>query len=78
MKTFQEFQEKAGGIFKSDKLNKMYPNQPEMTDKGKRILPNLDDPTIVRGDKVIHKNNKKRIPFGVNKSTYDALNNPDF
>ena len=77
MKTFQEFQEKVGGIFKSDKLNRMYPNQPEMTDKGKRILPNLDDPTIVRGNKVIHKN-KKRIPFGINKSTYDALNNPDF
>ena len=77
MKTFQEFQEKVGGIFKSDKLNRMYPNQPEMTNKGKRILPNLDDPTIIRGNKVIHKN-KKRAPFGVNQSTYDALNNPDF
>ena len=74
MKTFQEFQE---GIFKNQKLNKTYSDQPEMTDKGKNILPKLDDPTIVRGNKVIHKN-KKRIPFGVNKSTYDALNNPDF
>ncbi len=43
------------GVFKSDKLNKMYPDQPEMTDKGKKILPNLPDPTIVRGKKVIYK-----------------------
>ena len=54
MKTFQEFQEKAG-IFKSPKLNKLYPNQPEMTEKGKQILPNLPDPTIMRGKKVVFK-----------------------
>ena len=50
MKTFQQFQEKAG-IFKSPKLNKLYPDQPEMTEKGKEILPNLPDPTIVKGKK---------------------------
>ena len=54
MKTFQQFQEKAG-IFKSSKLNKMYSDQPKMTEKGKEILPNLPDPTIVRGNKVIYK-----------------------
>ena len=32
------------GIFKDPKLNKKYPNQPEMTQKGKRILPKLPDP----------------------------------
>ena len=26
-----------------------------MTEKGKKILPNLPDPTIVRGNKVIYK-----------------------
>ena len=62
MKTFQEFQEKAG-IFKSPKLNKLYPNQPEMTEKGKEILPNLPDPTIVRGKKIVHKEKKPRV-FG--------------
>ena len=36
MKTFQEFQEKAG-IFKSTVLNKKYSNQPKMTEKGKDI-----------------------------------------
>ena len=62
MKTFQEFQEKAG-IFKSPKLNKLYPNQPEMTEKGKEILPNLPDPTIVKGKKIVHKEKKPRV-FG--------------
>ena len=62
MKTFQQFQEKAG-IFKSPKLNKLYPNQPEMTEKGKEILPNLPDPTIVRGKKIVHKEKKPRV-FG--------------
>ena len=62
MKTFQEFQEKAG-IFKSPKLNKLYPNQPEMTEKGKQILPNLPDPTIVKGKKIVHKEKKPRV-FG--------------
>ena len=33
----------------------MYPNQPEMTAKGKQILPNIDDPTIYRGKKVVYK-----------------------
>ena len=31
-----------------------------MTEKGKQILPNLPDPTIVRGKKVIYK--PKRLP----------------
>ena len=62
MKTFQEFQEKAG-IFKSPKLNKLYPDQPEMTEKGKEILPNLPDPTIVKGKKIVHKEKKPRV-FG--------------
>ena len=43
------------GIFQSDKLNKLYPNQPKMTAKGEKILPNLPDPTIVRGNKVVFK-----------------------
>ena len=62
MKTFQQFQEKAG-IFKSPKLNKLYPDQPEMTEKGKEILPNLPDPTIVKGKKIVHKEKKPRV-FG--------------
>ena len=62
MKTFQQFQEKAG-IFKSSKLNKLYPDQPEMTEKGKEILPNLPDPTIVKGKKIVHKEKKPRV-FG--------------
>jgi len=36
--------QEAMGVFKDPKLNKKYPNQPEMTDKGKKILPKLDDP----------------------------------
>ena len=36
--------QEAMGIFKDPKLNKKYPNQPEMTEKGKRIIPNLPDP----------------------------------
>ena len=32
------------GVFKSNVLNKKYPNQPKMTEKGKKILPNLPDP----------------------------------
>ena len=36
--------QEAMGIFKDPKLNKKYPNQPEMTEKGKRILPKLPDP----------------------------------
>ena len=62
MKTFQQFQEKAG-IFISSKLNKLYPDQPEMTEKGKEILPNLPDPTIIKGKKVVHKEKRPRV-FG--------------
>ena len=51
------------GVFKSDKLNKMYPDQPEMTDKGKQILPNLPDPTIIKGKKVVYKEKRPRV-FG--------------
>ena len=32
------------GVFADPKLNKKYPNQPKMTEKGKEILPNLPDP----------------------------------
>ena len=48
-------QEKKEGIFADPKLNKKYSDQPKMTEKGKQILPNLPDPTIVRGNKVIYK-----------------------
>ena len=48
-------QEKKEGVFADPKLNKKYPDQPKMTEKGKKILPNLPDPTIVRGKKVIYK-----------------------
>ena len=52
--TIQDIVEKTG-IFQDPKLNKMYPDQPEMTEKGKKILPYLKDPTIVRGNKVVYK-----------------------
>jgi len=52
--TIQDIVEKTG-IFQDPKLNKMYPDQPEMTEKGKKTLPNLQDPTIVRGKKVVYK-----------------------
>ena len=58
-------QEKKEGIFKSHVLNKKYPNQPKMTDKGKKILPNLNDPTINGKDY-----NKK---FGIGSSSQKAL-----
>ena len=32
------------GVFADPKLNKKYPNQPKMTEKGKKILPTLPDP----------------------------------
>ena len=32
------------GVFADPKLNKKYPDQPKMTEKGKKILPNLPDP----------------------------------
>ena len=62
--TIQDIVEKVG-IFKDPKLNKMYPNQPKMTYKGKQTLPYMDDPTIYRGNKVVYKpkNTGRRI-FG--------------
>ena len=42
MKTFKQFT--SEGIFADPKLNKKYPDQPKMTEKGKKILPNLPDP----------------------------------
>ena len=63
MKSFKQFQEKVG-IFQDPKLNKMYPDQPQMTQKGKKILPNLKDPTILRGNKVIHKPKRGPRIFG--------------
>ena len=68
MKTFQEFQEKAG-IFKSTVLNKKYSNQPKMTEKGKDILPKLNDP-IING-----KNYNKTFGIGSNsQKALDMLN----
>ena len=64
MKTFQQFQEKTG-VFKSNVLNKKYPNQPEMTDKGKKVLPKLNDP-IING-----KNYNKT--FGISAQSQKAL-----
>jgi len=52
------------GIFKSNVLNKKYPNQPKMTEKGKNILPKLNDPTI-NG-----KNYNKRPRFYHNRLKY--------
>ena len=52
--TIQTIIEKKG-VFQDPKLNIKYPDQPEMTEKGKEVLPNLPDPTIVRGKKVIYK-----------------------
>ena len=52
--TIQTIIEKTG-VFQDPKLNIKYPDQPKMTEKGKQILPNLPDPTIVRGNKVIYK-----------------------
>ena len=37
---------KEQGIFKSNVLNKKFEKQPEMTEKGKKILPKLNDPII--------------------------------
>ena len=60
--TIQDIVEKTG-IFQDPKLNKMYPNQPEMTKKGEQILPNLPDPTIVKNNKVINPKKRPRV-FG--------------
>jgi len=53
------------GIFKSNVLNKKYPNQPEMTEKGKKILPKLPDPTI-------NGKNYNKI-FGISAGSQKAL-----
>ena len=63
--TIQTIVEKEQGIFKSNVLNKKYPNQPEMTAKGKDILPKLNDP-IING-----KNYNQR--FGISSSSQKAL-----
>jgi len=60
--------QEAMGVFKDPKLNKKYPNQPEMTDKGKKILPKLNDPTGLGS-----RFTKNSRPFGVSQSTNDAL-----
>ena len=54
----------------------MYPNQPEMTEKGKEILPNLPDPTIIKGNKVVHKEKKPRQIFGDPRG--EMQKNPDY
>ena len=56
------------GVFADPKLNKKYPNQPKMTEKGKEILPNLPDPEGLGSRKT------SKPPFGISKSTNDALN----
>ena len=55
------------GVFADPKLNKKYPNQPKMTEKGKKILPNLPDPEGMGSTKT------SKRPFGISKSTNDAL-----
>ena len=44
--TIQTIVEQEQGVFKSNVLNKKYDKQPEMTEKGKKILPKLNDPII--------------------------------
>ena len=65
MKTFKQFT--SEGIFADPKLNKKYPDQPKMTEKGKKILPNLPDPEGLGSRKT------SKPPFGISKSTNDAL-----
>ena len=57
----------AAGVFADPKLNKKYPDQPKMTEKGKKILPNLPDPEGLGSRKT------SKPPFGISKSTNDAL-----
>ena len=61
------------GVFQSDKLNKIYSNQPKMTAKGEEILPNLPDPTIMRGKKVVFKPKGTSTPriFGDPKGEFN-------
>ena len=63
--TIQTIVEKEQGVFKSNVLNKKYDKQPEMTEKGKEILPNLPDPKINGKD-------YNKI-FGIGSSTQKAL-----
>jgi hypothetical protein len=62
--TIQTIVEKRG-IFKSNVLNKKYDKQPEMTEKGKDILPKLNDP-------LINGKNYNKI-FGIGSSSQKAL-----
>ena len=62
--TIQTILEKEG-VFKSNVLNKKYSNQPKLTDKGKEILPKLNDP-IING-----KNYNKT--FGISAGSQKAL-----
>ena len=50
-------------LFKSVPATGVRGDQPEMTEKGKEILPNLPDPTIIKGKKVVHKEKRPRV-FG--------------
>ena len=63
--TIQTIVEKEQGVFKSNVLNKKYDKQPEMTEKGKEILPNLPDPKINGKD-------YNKI-FGIGSSSQRAL-----
>ena len=63
--TIQTIVEKEQGVFKSNVLNKKYDKQPEMTEKGKEILPNLPDPKINGKD-------YNKI-FGIGSSSQKAL-----
>ena len=56
---------KEQGVFKSNVLNKKFDKQPEMTEKGKKILPNLPDPTI-------NGKNYNKI-FGISAGSQKAL-----
>ena len=57
----------SAGVFADPKLNKKYPDQPKMTEKGKKILPNLPDPEGLGSRKT------SKPAFGISKSTNDAL-----
>ena len=63
--TIQTIVEKEQGVFKSNVLNKKYDKQPEMTEKGKDILPKLNDP-------LINGKNYNKI-FGIGSSSQKAL-----
>ena len=55
------------GVFADPKMNKKYPNQPKMTEKGKKTLPNLPDPEGIGSRKT------SKPAFGISKGTNDAL-----